>query len=259
MLKQLYQHRKYILKNSFASCRFRYAGTALGVFWNVINPLLTALIYVVVFQQLLGYRTGGQKESYALFLIAGLFPWMSFANLISAGGKAFLRNANILRVVNIPPVVFVAIEFMASFIELNIYFMLMVVIYSIFGLPPTLLWLLLPFFAFLFLLLGFFITVVIANLQVLFEDVSEFTQHVVRLWRWTMPVMYTLDSFPAAFHIWMRINPPYTFIDAIRNIILNNSLPTAFDWLLIAVWLVIFGLISSFVNRKLEPEIRDYL
>ena len=259
MLKQLYNHRKYILENSIASFRYRYAGTALGVFWNVVNPLLTALIYVVVFQQLLGYRTGGGRESYALFLIAGLFPWMSFAALINAGGKAFLRNANKLRVVNIPPMVFVAIEFMASYIELNIYFVLMVVIYALFGTPPTLLWLLLPFFAFLFLLLGFFLTVVVANLQVLFEDVSEFTQHFVRLWRWTMPVMYTLDSFPERFHIWMRINPPYTFIDAIRNIILYNTLPTGFDWLLIAGWLIAFGLVGSFVNRKLEPEIRDYL
>lgn len=259
MLKQLLIHRKYILENSLNSFRYRYAGTALGVLWNVVNPLLTTLIYVVVFQQLLGYRTDGGRESYALFLIAGLFPWMSFSSLINAGGKAFLRNSNKLRVVNIPPVIFVAIEFVASYIELNIYFLLMVVIYTLFGMPPTFLWLLLPFFAFLFLLLGFFITVVVANLQVLFEDVSEFTQHIIRLWRWTMPVMYTLDTFPEPFHIWMRINPPYTFIDAIRNIILNNSLPTGFDWLLIIVWLIIFGLISSFVNHKLEPEIRDYL
>ena len=120
MLKNLVHYRKYILENSLASFRYRYAGTALGVLWNVINPLLTTLIYVIVFQQLLGYRTGG-REGYALFLIAGLFPWMTFASLINAGGKALLRNANKLRVVSIPPVVFVAIEFVASYIELNIF------------------------------------------------------------------------------------------------------------------------------------------
>lgn len=259
MLTQLFCHRKYIFENALSSFRYRYAGTVLGVLWNVLNPLLTTVIYVIVFQQILGYRNPDSRQGFALFLIAGLFPWLAFSSLITTGSKALLRNANVLRVIKIPTVVFVAIEFLVSYIELNIYFVLMLIIYPLFGINPGWTWLFLPVGAFLLLMLGFFLTVVIANLQVLFEDVSEFTHHIIHLWRWTMPIMYTLDIFPQAFHFWMRINPPYAFIDSLRNIILENQMPLARDWLLIVFWLVVFGFIGSFINRKLEPEIRDYL
>ncbi len=81
----------------------------------------------------------------------------------------------------------------------------------------------------------------VANLQVLFEDVNEFVHHFIQLWRWTMPIMYTLDVFPEQYHIWLRLNPPYIFIDAIRNIILNNSLPGGTDWLIMLSWLTVIG------------------
>ncbi len=131
MLRQLVRHRKYIFENAINGFRYRYAGTALGVFWNIFNPIFTTLIYVVVFQQILGYRNAGNADSYVLFLIPGLFPWLTFSSLINAGGKAFLKNADKLRVVNIPPVVFVAIEYLVSYFELNIYFVLMLIIYAL--------------------------------------------------------------------------------------------------------------------------------
>ncbi|NSW53000.1 MAG: ABC transporter permease [Anaerolineae bacterium] len=260
ILKELYRHRKYIFENALSDFRYRYAGTALGVFWNIVNPLLETLIYVIIFQQLLGMRAPGKGDSYALFLIAGLFPWLAFSGLINQGGKAYLRNANKLRVINLPPVVFVATEYCASFIQLMIYFGLMLIIYPVFGgILPGLAWLFLPVAGALLLLLGFMITLIIANLQVLFEDVGELVHHFIHLWRWTMPVMYTLDVFPESWQFWMKLNPPYLFIDMVRGIILNNALPPALDWLIMLGWLVVLGLAAAVIHRRLSPEIRDYL
>ncbi|MDD2921816.1 MAG: hypothetical protein PHQ36_05965, partial [Anaerolineales bacterium] len=132
MLKNLYVYRRYMFGSFWADFRFRYAGTVLGVFWFVVNPLLEAALYTVVFSQLLGARVSSTGVPYILFLLTGLFPWMAFSQLINHGSNSLNAAAVYLRRLPIPSDVYVAKDALISMVSLAIYLIVMIPISLLF-------------------------------------------------------------------------------------------------------------------------------
>jgi len=78
--------------------KVRYKNNVLGYLWSVANPLAFAFVFYIAFKTIMKI----QMENFALFLIAGLFPWQWFANSISSTPTIFLSNASIIKKVNFP-------------------------------------------------------------------------------------------------------------------------------------------------------------
>lgn len=259
LIRNLWNNRSFILTNAVTELRFRYAGTTLGVFWNILNPLLESLIYIVVFQNILSYRSPNREANYALFLIAGLFPWFAFSQLVTNGLRTYVRNQSSLRVMSIPQEVFVAIELVVSFLTLMVYLAIIAIVYALKGQALSWGWLLLPVLGFLFLLLGFAISLSLANIRVFFPDMDELIRHLVHMWRWTLPIIYSIDIFPPVLQKILMFNPPYFFIVSIRALITDNTLPAPSAILIMLAWVAVFLLPGMWVNQRLYKEIRDYV
>jgi len=156
MIKQLFTHNRYLIGSFWAEFRYRYAGTALGIFWFIIDPLLDALIYTVVFTQLMGLRTGaGQGLVYAIFLLAGLFPWLTLSRIITFGSNSLNAESVYLRRLAIPPSIFIAKDTLVSLFTLFIYMIILVPLTLVFGYSLSWNLLYIPFVAVLLALLGF--------------------------------------------------------------------------------------------------------
>ena len=174
MLKSLYKHRGYILENAWNDIRYRYAGTGLGAFWNIFNPLLEVAIYTFVFSQILALRSGGTRgTAYVLFLCAGLFPWLSFSDTVLRGSNAFQENAGSLRRLPILPAVFVAKYSISSFINLLIYMALLFPLTVVMGISPHWTQLLVFPLSLMLQALAFGLTLIFANVRFLIPDTKE--------------------------------------------------------------------------------------
>lgn len=259
MIKSIFSHRKYIFQNAISNFRYQYAGSVIGVFWNFINPLVESIIYIFIFSYLLKFRSPGRADNYGLYLISGLFPWFIFSELLIHGTNAYYKNRNLLISLSLPLDVPLAIEFVSSYINSLIYYFLLVLINLISGTSPNWIWLLWPIFSVVLLLLAYSLSVILAVLRVFFSDISELIRHLLHLWRWTMPIIYTADVFPEKMQPFLRINPPYTFIEVLRGIFLENALPTTSQLLIMAFWLVVIFLIANFLHARYESEVRDNL
>ena len=99
MIVNLWRYRGFIARNALSDMRHRYAGSAAGVAWNVINPLAQIVIYSVVFSQIMAVRMpdGRTGTAFALYLCAGLLPWAAFSECILRGTNAFIENAPYLK------------------------------------------------------------------------------------------------------------------------------------------------------------------
>jgi ABC-type polysaccharide/polyol phosphate export permease len=258
-MKDFYLHRKYILQNAFSHFRYQYAGSIIGVFWNFMNPLFESLLYIFVFSVLLDFRYSSNGENYGLFLISGLFPWFIFSELVVHGTNAYYKNRNLLISLSMPLNIPLAIEFASSFFNSIIYFIILILINIISGVSPNWSWLLWPVFSIVLLLLAFSLATILAIFRVFFADMAEVIRHILNLWRWTMPIIYTAEVFPEQFQPYLRLNPPYTFIEILRNIFLENALPTGKQLLIILFWLITIFTISRLLYLKFEAEIRDNL
>lgn len=255
LLNNLYKYRRYIQHNAWHELRYRYAGTSMGILWNLISPLCEILIYTVVFSVLFSKEVRG--NSYALYITSGILPWRAFAETISQGSSAFSQNSIYLRRLAIPTEIFVAKVALTSLLLLYIYLGLVLPISIIFSEHVGWGVLFLPIIALLLQGLAFGMGLALANLQTLFPDIKQVLQFLLPMWSWTMPIYYPDTIIPKNNLYWLYLNPPYAFIESTRNLILENQIPSINVWVIMVAWICFFMWLGATVNRQLQNEVRD--
>jgi lipopolysaccharide transport system permease protein len=259
-LKRLWSFRKYILANAWNNMRYQYAGTGLGALWNLLNPIIEVAIYAVVFSQIMGMRGSARGGSdYVIFLVSGLFPWLSFSETLLKGSNAFSTHARYMRYHAIPPEVSVIINTVTSFYRVLIYMVIVSLLALLSGLSVGWAYLLLIPLSFLFQLLGFGIALMVAGVRFLLPDLGEVLEAIVQIWRWLLPIMYTIDNIPKKYHLMFQIDPPYYFLNAYRSIITKNTIPDINTWMIMAAFALVFVLIGSWVHQFVSSDVRDNL
>jgi lipopolysaccharide transport system permease protein len=254
MLGDLLRYRSFILRHAKADLRHRYAGTGMGLAWNVIHPLAIIAIYSIVFQSIFKVTTpGGGRWPYTLYLCSGFFPWLAFSDCVSRGCNAFIANATYLKKLPIPEQVFVAQNAVASTISLGINFALLLIVAIALGWSPAWTWLLLPIPLISLQAMGFGLGLLLGSLNVFFRDIGEWLTITLQLLFWTVPIVYTLDPIPR----WLNLHPLLPPLRAVRSLFLNHQPPPATDWIAMAIWPALFILIATIALRLLRPEIRD--
>ena len=214
----------------------------------------------MVFSQLVSIRTGGGKGiSYTLFLTSGLFPFFAFSQMISRGSNAIKVNALLMRRALVPSEIFVFKEGLLVGFTFIVYLILLVPISLIAKNPLSWSALLMPVFAIFLLILGFGIALILANIRILFPDLGEIIPVILQLWRWTLPIMFSDKGFDAWLRRLMSLNPPYYFIRAFRDVLIEHTVPPLTAWLSIGFWIVFFMSIASFVSKRLSNEVKDLL
>lgn len=261
MIRVLYHHRKYIWQNAWGDLRHRYAGSAIGVIWNIIIPLAQIFIFIVIFTKIMEIRLPifSSQFAFPLYLCSGFLPWIAFSECILRGSSSFLENSHYLKKMPIPEQVFVAQAAMSSTIGLFISLSLLLVIASIMGGSPSWFWLLLPLIAILFQGFGFGLGLLFSIVNVFFRDMGQILGIMVQMWMWATPIVYPETILPEKLMIFMRFNPAYPFIYAIRDVFLYARLPEPWVWWVMIGWALVIPAIGYLVLRKLRPEIRDVL
>lgn len=260
MFKNLFTHRRFLFGSFWTEFRFRYAGSALGIFWFIVNPLLEAATYSFIFAYVIGLRTKGmQSSSYTMFLLTGLFPWLSFSVMLMQGSNSLNTAAIFLRRLSVPTDVFVAKESLIAMTSLFIYTLILIPINLILGNPPSWSMLVLPILIFLFVALGFGISLILAHLRVFFPDVGEILGVLVQLWRWTLPINYSIDLLPEWARPILKYNPPYYFITSFRDVFLDGKIPPGEAWINMMIWVTVFAIIGSAVAKHLGNEVKDQM
>ena len=93
MIKELYDYRQLLKSNVRKEIRGKYKGSFLGVLWSFVNPLLTTLVYAIVFPFILK----NAQEHYTTFIVIAILPWSFFTTVISQGTNCVLVNGGILK------------------------------------------------------------------------------------------------------------------------------------------------------------------
>jgi lipopolysaccharide transport system permease protein len=260
MLKNLYAHRRFLFGSFWTEFRFRYAGSALGIFWFIVNPLLEAAIYSFVFTYLIGLRSGGARGgSYTLFLLIGLFPWLAFSTMLTQGSNSLNTASIFLRRLSVSTDVYVAKESLIAMLSLAIYEVILIPISLLLGGSLSWSMLILPVIIFLFVALGFGMSLALSHLRVFFPDVGEILGVLVQLWRWTLPINYAVDLLPEWARSIMKYNPPYYFITSFRDVFLDGKIPPVEAWINMVVWVVVFVAIGSVIAKRLGSEVKDQM
>jgi ABC-type polysaccharide/polyol phosphate export permease len=260
-MRALWLHRQLIWDTAVDDLHHRYAGSALGVVWNVLTPLALLGLYTVIFTQVLpaGVSRGTGTGLFVVYLASGFLPWGAFAECVTRATQALVANATYLKKLPIPEQVFVAQAAVTGTLGMLIALVLIVVTAPFLGQSPQWTWLLLPVVAVVWQTLGFGLGLTLSTLNVFFRDISQMLGIVFQLWMWSLPVVYFEDFLPATYRNLLLLNPAYPFIRALRDLLIEARLPDVWIWGDMLAWAALASAVGFALLTRLRSEIRDVL
>jgi ABC-2 type transport system permease protein len=234
-----YLHSLWLL--SARDLRVRYATSALGYLWSVLDPLVMSLIYWFVFTQVF-QRTVGH-EPYIVFLITALLPWVWFNAAVSDFTRAFSKDARLVRSTSIPRSIWVNRIVLSKGIE-----------FLIAGAPVGwgLLWFPVAVLLQTALLVG--LGLMVAPLCVLYTDLERTTKLILRVLFYASPIIYSIGDLPGIFRDLAAFNP----LSGIFTLYRMGFFPEVWDTLSVvvgAVMSIAFLGIGILVFRRLERPV----
>jgi len=262
MLGSVISHRRLVWQHAISHLRHRYAGTGLGVVWNVLHPLAMIIVYSLVFSAIMRPAAVPGVEgpfAYVLYLCAGFLPWMSLAESLSRGTTAFTDNAAYLRKLPVPEPVFVAQAAASATLGLAISFTLLLLLSLATGLRPTAYWLLIPLPLLSMQAMGLGFGLLLGTLNAFFRDIAQMLTVALQVVMWTAPVVYLADILPDGLRQALAWHPLTPVLDATRSLFLLGEFPTLRTWLMLIVWPIAAIVVGSLVFNNLRREIRDVL
>jgi len=258
-LRDFSSHRDLLWNFVVRDFKSRYAGSLIGIFWNVIHPLTLIVIYIVVFSRLMGARLPGTSDAYgySIYLCAGLLPWNAFAEAISRSTTVFLDQAHLLKKVSFPKKLLGGAVVLSSLINFLIGYSFFFLFLMLTGHRIGLASLFLPGLLVLQFVFAFGLGLFLSTLNVFFRDTAQFTGVGLQFWFWLTPIVYLEEVLPKVAGGLLHLNPMYYFVQGYHTVIVHNIAPS-WSFLGMAGSLSLAALLGgSLVFFQLKDEIVD--
>ncbi len=251
LVKNIFYFRHALWSLSIAQLRSRYAGSLLGIFWAVINPLLIMSAIAFVFTQV--FKAG--IANYPFFVLSGIIPWMFFSNALSEAPASILNRQGIMRQYNVPVVIFPLASVIANFLNFLIGWVVMYPIFLFFNPKIIILAWLLPLIFVLLLCLTAGLCLALSVLNIIFRDIEHLLSVVLMFWFWVTPVFYSMAMVPAQFHWIYNVNPLTPYIAFYQKIIFEGVLPGPAVFIQVVLFAMASLSLGLAIFIKFEPGI----
>jgi lipopolysaccharide transport system permease protein len=256
-LHGLWAYRELLYFLTWRDVLVRYKQAVLGVAWAILQPLLTMVVFTVVFNMLLGIKSPASNLPYPVFSFAGVLPWQFFAGALSRSGVSLVSNANLLTKVYFPRLVIPISAVLAGLVDLGISFLVLIGLMAAYGISPTWHVVFLPLFVLLAFVTALALSLWLSALNVLYRDVGYVIPFLVQLWMFVSPVIYPITKIPAGpLRIAFALNPMTGVIGGFRWALLGQELPGGYMWISVVVVIILLtgGL---FYFKRIERVFAD--
>ena len=254
--RELFAYRELLWELTARDIKVRYKQTVLGAAWAVLRPLLTMLIFSVVFGRLARMPSDGVP--YPVFVYAALLPWTFFAAAISASGQSLVGSSHLVSKVYFPRLIIPLSSIGAGFVDLlisTVVLLLMMLVYGV-GWSWNLLAapLLLLFVVFTALGVG----TLLSALTVAYRDFTHITPFLVQIWMYLTPVVFPLSLVPEQWRFAMYLNPMTGLVEGFRSAFLGKAFDLAGLSISFAIAIAIF-LVGVAYFEKVERRFADII
>lgn len=256
--KDLWRYRELFYFLAWRDILVRYKQTAIGVAWALLRPLLTMIVFTIVFGKLAKLPSGGAP--YPIMVFSAMLPWQFFATSFAEAGNSLIANANMISKVYFPRLVMPASAVIVSFVDFIISFSILLVLMLWYGFIPSPKIFLLP----LFILLAFGASIAgglwIAALNVKYRDFRYIIPFVVQLGLYISPVGFNSSIVPDKWRLLYSMNPMVGVIDGFRWAILGGEYQLYLPGFFLSIVLVTIILATGIVHfRKTEKTFADII
>jgi lipopolysaccharide transport system permease protein len=245
--RELWAYRELLWVLTMRDIKVRYKQTVLGASWAIIRPVMTMLIFSVVFGQLAKMPSDGFP--YPVFVYAALLPWTFFAAAIGTSGQSLVGSAHLVSKVYFPRLIIPLSSIGAGLIDLAIstgVLLLMMLWYGV-GWTPNLLAAPLLLIGVVFTALG--VGTLLSALTVAYRDFTHLTPFMVQIWMYVTPIIYPVSLVPERWQWLLYINPMTGLVEGFRSAFLGKPFDMTGIGISFAVAVAAFAIGVAYFER----------
>ena len=253
--RDIWRYRELFYILSWRDIKVRYKQTVLGAAWSIIRPLLTTIIFTIVFSRIAHLAHPGQAP-YALMVFAGMLPWQFFSNALSESSSSLVGNANLITKVYFPRLIIPASSVITSLVDFAISFVILLGMLIWYAYTPSWQMIFLPLFILMAFLCAFGIGLFLTAVNVKYRDFRYIIPFIIQFGLYITPVGFSSTLIPDDYRWAFALNPMVGVIEGFRWCILGD--PLHIDSMLIAVGVtLVFLWIGLTYFRKMEKTFAD--
>ena len=253
--KELGEYSDLFFFLTWRHIKVRYAQSAIGIGWAVVQPLFYMLVFTVVFGRLARIQSDGAP--YAVFAFTALVPWTYFANAVSEGAASLIVNANMISKIYFPRLILPMSIVVARLADFAIALVILAALMAWYHIIPGERIAILPLLILLMVFTAAGLGLWLAALAVQYRDVNYATTFGMQLLMYAAPVVYPVSLVPADVQMLYAVNPMVGVIEGFRAALLETR-PVPWDFIAIGgVTALIVAVSGAFYFRRKEQIFAD--
>ena len=262
-VKELYGNRSLIFRLAKNDFKKRFAGSYFGMVWVFVQPVITMLLYWVVFQVI--FMSGAWNGyPYVLGLITGLVPWFYFSESFCAATDSLAEYSYLVKKVVFQIQILPVIK-MVSTLFVHLFFLCFTALaFAVNGYLPTVYLLQAVYYLAAMMLFVLGLSYLTSALSVFIKDMVPIIQIWMQVWMWLTPILWNIGQLPQqyqSYDLWLKLNPLYYIIQGYRDAFMNHvwfwehPVYTIYFWAVVLFML----LLGRKIFRRLQPHFADVL
>lgn len=269
MINDIIKNKKLIAKLAKNDFKQKFAGSTLGVIWAFVQPVVTVLVYWIVFDKALNAGTQGTRDGikapFVLWLSAGIVPWFYFSEVLSAGTIVLHEYNYLVKKVVFPINVLPIVKAVSSLFVHGFFVLFTLVVYLLYGygISPYILQVIYYSFAMMMLSIG--LIYLTSALCVFFKDMAQLVNIFLQVGIWATPIMWNFDDMLSRIPLWLayvlKLNPLYYITSGYRDCFITHVGFWTRPALTVYFWAVtaLFFALGTHVFKKLQSQFADVL
>ena len=254
----LWRYRDLCFILAWRDITVRYKQTVIGVLWAFLRPLLTMVVFVIVFGKIAGLPSEGVP--YPVYVFAGTLAWSFFATAFADSANSLLGNANLISKVYFPRLIMPAASVIVAGVDFLISFVLLLMLMLWYGVVPDWHILVLPFFLLVGAASALGAGLLFGALNVKFRDFRYVIPFIVQFGLYVSPVGFGSSVVPEKYRLFFYLNPMYGVIDGFRWAISGGKTQLELSYTGISIGVTfLVCLLATWYFRKTEKQFADVI
>jgi lipopolysaccharide transport system permease protein len=254
----LWRYRELFYFLAWRDILVRYKQTIIGLLWALLRPLLTMIVFTIVFSRIAKLPSDGVP--YSLLVFSAMLPWQFFSNSIAGAGESLIANSSMISKVYFPRLIVPSSAVIVSFVDFVISGFLLVILMLWLGYKPTYRIMFLPLFILMVFSASIGFGLWLSALNVKYRDFRVVIPFVVQFGLYISPVGFSSSLIPEKWRLLYSLNPMAGVIDGFRWSILQGTEPLYLPGFVISLTTILITLVSGiYYFRKTEKTFVDVI
>lgn len=219
---ELWAYRGLLFFLVWRDIKVRYAQTVMGAGWAILQPVLTTVVFTIIFGRFAKIPSDGVP--YSVFSLSAMVPWMYFSTALAASSNSLVTNTNLITKVYFPRLVIPFAPVLAGLLDFAIGFVILIVFMLAYGIVPGMASIItLPILLVSTMLTAAGVGCWFAALNIQYRDVKYIIPFLVQVWMYASPIVYPMSIVPEKYRAIYALNPMAGVLEGFRSALLGTN------------------------------------